>query len=289
MEVAQGCTNAHSLFGMTGIRSDNHTRNLLDPVPPHTMFPLFAHAVDELHALGHLDPYRSINADLLVALDGTRYLSSPTIHCDQCRVTHRKDGPVTYSHRVITPVIVASGNPRVIPLEPEFITPQDGHEKQDCENVAAKRWLSDYGARYRALSVTILGDDLYCKQPLCEAFIREGLNFILVCKPDSHKTLYEWVAGLAATGDVQTLEVNRRQGKYRYTDTYRFVNQVPVRDGEEALDVNWCELTTTGDDHGKVVYKTPWPPITGSHRRTLPTSYVTGAPAGRWRTKTTIP
>jgi hypothetical protein len=102
--------------------------------------------------------------------------------------------------------------------------------------------------------VTILGDDLYCKQPLCEAFLGQGLNFILVCKPDSHKTLYEWVAGLAATGDVQTLEINRRQGKHRYTDTYRFVNQVPVRDGEGALEVNWCELTTTRDD-GKVVYK----------------------------------
>jgi hypothetical protein len=33
-------------------------------------------------------------------------------------------------------VIVAPGNPRVIPLEPEFVTPQDGHEKQDCENAA---------------------------------------------------------------------------------------------------------------------------------------------------------
>jgi hypothetical protein len=77
--------------------------------------------------------------------------------------------------------------------------------------------------------VTILGDDLYCKQALCEAFIREGLNFILVCKPDPHKTLTEWVAGPAATGDVQTLEVKRRQGKYRYSDTYRFANQVPVR------------------------------------------------------------
>jgi hypothetical protein len=151
-------------------------------------------------------------------------------------------------------VIVAPGNPRVIPLEPEFVIPQDGHEKQDCENAAAKRWLSEYGARYSALGVTVLGDDLYCKQPLCEALIGEGLNFILVCKPDSHKTLYEWVAGLAATGDVQTLEVKRRKGKHRYTDTYRFAHQVPLRDGQRALEVNWCELTTTRDD-GKVVYK----------------------------------
>ena len=87
---------------------------------------------------------------------------------------------------------------------------------------------------------------------MCETFLRQGLNFILVCKPDSHKTLSESVAGLAVTGDVQTLELNRRQGKRRYTDTYRFVNRVPLRDGEAALEVNWCELTTTRDD-GKVV------------------------------------
>jgi hypothetical protein len=41
MAVAQGGSNAQSLFGMTRIPSDNHIRNLLDPVPPHTMFPLF--------------------------------------------------------------------------------------------------------------------------------------------------------------------------------------------------------------------------------------------------------
>ena len=254
LEVTQGCSNARSLFGMTRTPSDNHIRNLLDPVPPGTVFPLFAYALDALHELGHLDAYRSINGDLLVALDGTQYFSSSTLHCDQCNVTEHDNGTVTYSHTVVTPVIVAPGNPRVIPLEPAFLTPQDGHEKQDCENAAAKRWLSDYGARYRALGVRILGDELYCKQPLCEAFLREGLNFILVCKPDSHKTLYEWVAGLAATGDVQTLEVKRREGKHRYTDTYRFVGQVPLRDGEGALEVNGCELTTTRDD-GRITYK----------------------------------
>jgi len=254
LEVTQGCSNARSLFGMMQTPSDNQIRNLLDPVPPSTVFPVFSHAVDALHELGHLQPYRSLNGDLLVALDGTQYFSSSKIHCENCSVKHHKNGTVTYSHTAITPVIVAAGNARVIPLEPEFITPQDGHEKQDCENAAAKRWLAEYGARYAALGVTVLGDDLYCKQPLCEAFIREGLNFILVCKPDSHKTLYEWVAGLAVTGGVHVMEVERRKGKYHYTDTYRFADRMPLRDGEGALEVNWCELTTTRDD-GKVVYK----------------------------------
>ena len=71
LEVTQGCSNARSLFGMTRTPSDNHIRNLLDPVPPSTVFPVFSSAVEALHGLGHLQPYRSINGDLLVALDGT--------------------------------------------------------------------------------------------------------------------------------------------------------------------------------------------------------------------------
>ncbi len=210
--------------------------------------------VQALHSGGQLEAYRSINGDLLVAMDGTQYFSSSKIHCPQCRLTQHSNGTVSYSHSVLTPVIVAPGNPRVLPLEPEFITPQDGHKKQDCENAAAKRWLDQFGAHYRPLGVTILGDDLYCKQPLCEAIGQQGLNYILVCKPDSHTTLYEWVAGLAATGDVHTLRIERRQGKRTDTDTYRFVEHVPLRDGDDALLVNWCELTTTRQD-GKVVYQ----------------------------------
>jgi hypothetical protein len=127
LEVTKGCSNARSLFGMTRTPSDNHIRNLLDPVPPDTVFSLFSCAVDALHALGHLEPYRSINGDLLMAMDGTEYFSSSKIHCENCRVTEHKNGTLTYSHTVLTPVIVAPGNPRVIPLEPEFVTPQDGH------------------------------------------------------------------------------------------------------------------------------------------------------------------
>jgi hypothetical protein len=33
----------------------------------------------------------------------------------------------------------------VVPLEPEFIVPQDGHEKQDCESRAAG-WSAMAGA-----------------------------------------------------------------------------------------------------------------------------------------------
>lgn len=44
-------------------------------------------------------------------------------------------------HHVVTPVIASTNRSEVIPLVPEFIVPQAGHQKQDCENAAAKRWL----------------------------------------------------------------------------------------------------------------------------------------------------
>ena len=68
-----------------------------------------------------------------------------------------------------------------------------GVEKQDCENAAAKRWLKTNGSWLKQLGVTLTADDLYSRQPICELILEEGLDFILVCKEESHKTLYEYV------------------------------------------------------------------------------------------------
>jgi hypothetical protein len=48
---------------------------------------------------------------------------------------------VRHSNEAITRAQTAVGHNMVLPLMPEFITPQDGAEKQDCGRNAAKRWL----------------------------------------------------------------------------------------------------------------------------------------------------
>lgn len=254
MTEAKGKSNAQTLFGLQAIPTDNHIRDLLDIVSPQLIFPMFNKVFSALNELGHLQGFRAVNEQLLIALDGTEYHSSNKIHCANCSVTEHKNGQTRYSHTAITPVIVAPGCKRVIPLEPEFITPQDGHKKQDCETAAAKRWVTQYAERYRELKTTLLGDDLYSRQPLCEQLIAAGLNFIFVCKPSSHITLYDWLDGLEKSQAVQTLSIERRKGKRREIDHYRFIEQLPLREGDDALKVNWCELTTTDQD-GKVIYK----------------------------------
>jgi len=251
----QGSSNAQTLFGMRMIPTDNHIRDLLDSVPPQQVFPMFERVFVALYERGQLQAFRSFDGQLLVALDGTQYHRSTRISCDRCTVTKHNNGQIDYAHSVVTPVIVAPGHNRVLPLEPELITPQDGHQKQDCENAAAKRWISQYAERYRELEVTLLGDDLYSRQPLCEHALAAGLNFIFVCKPSSHQTLYEWLDGLSTTPGVHTLTQERRQGKRRERDTYRFANALPLRDGDDALEEGQALLGLRrgrGCTHGEI-------------------------------------
>ena len=250
MEGSKGKSNAQSLFGVHQIPSDNHIRDLLDPVKPEQVFPVFEEILQVLEQQGQLRGFRSFAETLLMALDGTEYFSSGQIHCPQCSTRTLKPGETHYFHSVVTPVIVAPGQADVIPLVPEFIVPQDGHDKQDCETAAAKRWLSQHGERYSALKVTVLGDDLYCNQPLCQQLLGQQFNFILVCRPESHTTLYEHLEGIA----LPTFTTKRWTGKVEETYTYRYLNGVPLRDGDDALLVNWCELTVRRSD-GKVTYK----------------------------------
>ncbi len=41
------------------------------------------------------------------------------------------------------------------------------------------------------------------------------------------------------------------------TDTDRWLNDLPLRDGDDARKVGWCELTTT-DAEGNVLYRNAW-------------------------------
>ena len=69
--------------------------------------------------------------------------------------------------------------------------------------------------------------------------------------------LYEWVADFSRTGGVSTLTRTRWTGKQRLNDTYRWLNDLPLRDSDDALKVGWCELTTT-DAGGQVLYRNAW-------------------------------
>lgn len=116
-----------------------------------------------------LPDYRKPNNNTrYVISDAALAAFSVKIHCDNC--THRQDraGTTHYYHSAIIPVMVKPDSRHVLSLPPECIVPQDGHEKQDCERAAGKRWLQQDGSHYQPHTVTFLGDDLYANQPLAQ-------------------------------------------------------------------------------------------------------------------------
>jgi len=251
----KGRSNAESLFEIGEIPGDSQIRLLLDRVAPEHVNGVFREVYGGLERAKVLEGMRSHAHSLLIAVDGTEYFSSQKIHCQQCSQRELNNGKINYYHSVLTPVIVQSGNEHVIALEPEYITPQDGKEKQDCEIEAGKRWIRKYGGFYARQGVTILGDDLFSRQPFIQALIDQKLHFILVCKPDSHLALYEMVAFLAANGVLATYQKRLWNGRFGEIYTYRYANNLPVRGDQEAISVNWCELTITREDTGEQLYK----------------------------------
>lgn len=183
MQKRHNRKNAQSIFGVHKIPSTSQIGNLLDPIAPETLLPVLAGVGDKLYERGYLRPFLSVGGTLLVAMVGTDSFSSEKISCPCCTQQTQQSGKTLYHHTLVTPVIVAPGQSRVVPLPPEFVRAQDGVDKQDCP------------------------------QPFCEAVRTQNMDFLFVCKPDSHPLLYEWVADFSRTGDVKTLEKSRWNGK----------------------------------------------------------------------------
>jgi len=270
MEEQHGQNNARSLFGVETIPSDGQMRNLLDPAAPSYLRAPFWEIYEHLQASGHLEAYESVGGTLLCSLDGTRFFASQKVKCANCTV-HVHDEEEYYSHMVLAAVLVAPGKEHVITLDPEFITPQDGHDKQDCEQQAIKRWVKRNAGRFAPWKATILTDDLHSHQPLCELLHEHKLHFIMTCKTDSHKALYQEVELLTRVEDaVQTMTTRRWNGRYHERWEYRWVGQVPIRAGAKALRVNWCEVTVVRENTGKQIYHNAWITSHELTRETVP-------------------
>jgi hypothetical protein len=233
-----GRSNCQTLFGMSAIPSDNYIRLMLDGTAPSAFDGLFVEALGRIAAAEALAPFQRLDGRVLIALDGTEHFCSRKLQCEQCSHRRRSDGGIEHFHAFLGASLVAPGHRQVLPLPPEFIAPQDGAEKQDCERNAAKRWLARHGTAMALYRPVYLGDDLFACQPIVSAIRRCGGSFILTCKPASHPTITEYIAGAALDEHRQTVV---QRGK-RTTYVYRWLTAVPLRDTHDALDVNWLSV-----------------------------------------------
>lgn len=160
MQSKKGRNNATSLFRVERIPSDPQIRNLLDPLAVEYFHTDFWGIWDELTVRQQLLRFRSALGGYLIARDGVTHCSSEKISCPECLKRQDRAGTEHFYHSAITPVWVKPGLKQVVPLPPEFIVPQDGHEKQDCERSAAQRWLAQHSGHLVEHDLLYLGDAL---------------------------------------------------------------------------------------------------------------------------------
>jgi len=282
MQQHKRSNNGKTLFEIEQIPSDNQVRSLLNPLTADHFHRGYEWVVDELESSGHLEAFRSYQETRLVAFDGVTYHSSTAVHCANCSQRKDSQGTTHYYHSAITPVMLHPQSSHVLPLPPEFIVPQDGHEKQDCERAAVKRWLEEHHRRFPPHSITYLGDDLYANQPVCQRIAAVDQQFfVFVCKPDSHVGLYREVELLTKVSGIMTQQTRHWNGRYAEISTYRFANQLPLRTTTDALMVNWCELIVTREETDAILFQNGW--ITNHTLTPQNVAAITQIGRARWK------
>ena len=90
--------NLHTVYGIERVPCDTHMREILDPVSPKWLRPVFKSVFRHLQRGKALEPLEFLDGHYLLALDGTEYFSSKTIHCASCLQRVHRNGSITYAH-----------------------------------------------------------------------------------------------------------------------------------------------------------------------------------------------
>ena len=188
-ERAEG--NLHTIYGIARVPCDTYMREILDPVSPKVLRPVFKSIFRQLQRGKALEPMVFLDGHYLLALDGTEYFSSKTIHCASCLHKVHRNGSITYFHQMLGAALIHPDLRAVIPLMPEPIVRHDGTAKNDCERNAATRFIAKLRQDHPHLKFIVTEDSLSSNAPHIATLHTHGLHYILGGKASDHAYLFQ--------------------------------------------------------------------------------------------------
>ena len=241
-ERAEG--NLHTIYGIERVPCDTHMREILDPVSPKWLRPVFTSIFRQLQRGKVLERMVFLDGHYLLALDGTEYFSSKAIHCASCLHKVHRNGASTYFHQMLGAAIIHPDMRAVIPLMPEPIVKHDGTAKNDCERNAAKRFIAKLRQDHPHLKFIVTEDSLSSNAPHIETLQAHGLHYILGVKEGDHAYLFQQVQAADHAGRVTSYERHDRAAGVVHR--FRFVNDVPLNAANTGVRVNFIEYWEIG-------------------------------------------
>src|SRR5215211_983041 len=243
-ERAEG--NVHTIYGIERVPCDTHMREILDPVSPTWFRPVFQSIFRQLQRGKAPEPMVFLDRHYLLALDGTGYFSSQTIHCASCLQKVHRNGAITYFHQMLGAAIIHPDMRAVIPLMPEPIVKHDGMDKNDCERNAAKRFVAKLRQDHPHLTFIVTEDSLSSNAPHIETLHAYDLRYLLGVKEGDHAYLFQQVQAAEHAGRVTYYERHDRAAGVLHR--FRFVNDVPLNAANTGMRVNVIEYWERGAD-----------------------------------------
>ena len=240
--------NLHQIYGIRRVPCDTSMREILDPVTPASLRPVFKQVFDHLQRNKALQEMVFVQDHYLLARDGTGYFSSNQLHCASCLATHHRNGTVSYAHQMLGAALIHPDKREVIPLMPEPIVRQDGTEKNDCERNAAKRLITKFRQDHPAFKVIVTEDSLSSNAPHIEMLQGHEVHYILGVKAGDHAFLFQQVAQAEQAGRITYYE--RGDANKGVHHRFRFVSDMSLNASNAALRVNFLECWET--TQGKV-------------------------------------
>src|SRR5712692_8494527 len=241
-ERAEG--NLHTIYGIERVPCDTHMREILDPVSPKWLRPVFKSVFRQLQRGKALEPMAFLDGHYLLALDGTGYFSSQTIHCASCLQKVHRNGSITYFHQMLGAAIMHPDMRAVIPLMPEPIVKHDGTDKNDGERNAAKRFVAKLRKDHPHLKFIVTEDSLSANAPHIETLHAYGLRSLLGVKEGDHASLFKQVQAAEHAGRVTYYARHDRAAGVVHR--FRFVNDVPLNAAHPGVRVNCIEYWEQG-------------------------------------------
>ena len=238
--------NLETIYGIPRAPCDTRMRERLDPVSPESLRPSFTSVFRQLQRGKALEDMVFLDGHYLVALDGTGYFSSPTIHCASCLQKVHRNGSITYYHQMLGAALIHPDFREVIPLMPEPIIKQDGTEKNDCERNAAKRFIAKLRRDHPHLKFIITEDSLSSNAPHIETLHDHGCHYILGVKEGDHAYVFKQVQAAEEAGRVTSYDRHDRAAGVVHR--FRFVNDMPLNESRSDVRVNFIEYWEVSPD-----------------------------------------
>ena len=240
--------NLKMLMGIGQIPSDTQTRERIDRIDPSQLRPTFVDIHNLAKEAGVYEAFK-FNDKFLLAVDGTGFYSSNNVSCEHCMTKKHSSGSISYGHQALGIVMIHPDLKQVLPFAPEFISNQDGHQKNDSERNAAKRLLVKTRAENPNMPIIIVEDGLSSNGPHIELLQELNMGFILGAKPGDHKLLFENIENARQDGTLETFIVNKDNTKYEA----EILNDTGINASTQ-IRINFIQIKVTNKNAKKTTF-----------------------------------